>query len=286
MIPNHILIVGSPNSGKLRISDLIQSNTEVDRVESLVDKNSHCGTIHKTELTTKYYTIKLNILIDEYANCKDDESEEHKIKAMINWCDEFLSEEMEELREVLDGIIFTINVKEDSEIYINSQMDVIDKIRSKLDSNHVWPGFIAVVGSLPVGSNEDQYNSKFEEIEDKAITYGLEFINFQLRGKNEYKETQGKDRILELIESHEWSNMELIKSSTEMYESNKNEKLIQMSERLLQDDKEERTTPEHNDSLDKWFTKLTLARENAKNLSPSDREEYANEVIKELVDYI
>lgn len=63
MIPNHILILGSPNSGKLRVSKLISNDKDFPEIK---ENESHSGIIIKTSLSTKYYHIKLNILIDEY----------------------------------------------------------------------------------------------------------------------------------------------------------------------------------------------------------------------------
>mmetsp|Transcript_4746 Transcript_4746/g.5758 ORF Transcript_4746/g.5758 Transcript_4746/m.5758 type:complete len:191 (-) Transcript_4746:6402-6974(-) len=81
MIPNHVLVLGAPNTGKLRICELISSR-KLDFTS--VDSKSHSGLIFKTDLSTKYYSLRLNLLVDEYPQqrnsleCNSEEEEEEE----------------------------------------------------------------------------------------------------------------------------------------------------------------------------------------------------------------
>ncbi|KAI5955201.1 IRC6 [Candida jiufengensis] len=263
MDSNFILIVGPPNSGKLRISKLIQGIKD-DKISETREHNStdsHSGLIHKTKITTKYYTSNVDIFIDEIPSKRTPIfSEDDKINALKKWCNEFFSPEMESLVESLDGIIFTINIKDDSLEYADELLNVVHRVKTLSNEDNL----LAVVATTPKGSNgwDKRY---FDEIEDIFIEHGFEFIDFDKQGKNEYKESQGKDRIVELIECHEWRYMELIKKTN--------------SEETENEVKEEK-------SLDELLVKLNEAKEHAKHLSPAEKDKYANEVIKDIEAYI
>lgn len=275
MIPNHILILGSPNSGKLRIANLISRNEEIPQLE---DAESHSGLIIKTSLRTKYYFLKLNILIDEYLESKET-PDESKLSELHKWYQEFKSEEFGELREVLDGLMFTINMKTDSISFIGEALEIIEQIKLSLgdeESFHNWGGFIAVVGSCPV--NQVVEDGVVLEIEDMVLSHGLEFINLSTEGENEYKEKQGKDRIVELVESHDWTNLEMVKVDSKQYEANKLAKIESMKHKLI-NEKEEL-------DLDDIFKKLNLARDHALSLTQNEKDKYANKIIDEIIDFL
>ncbi|CAI5759496.1 unnamed protein product [Candida verbasci] len=269
MIPNHILIIGSPNSGKLRTTNIITKNKQID-----INNDSHSGIIVKTDITTKYYSLKLNILIDEFPECRNfNLTEDQKLIELNKWIDEFQLDEFAELREVLDGLFFTVDMK-DSINYITRILSNVERLRNILSDKLEWGGFIAIVGT---SKTEEADEDIVGEIEDVVISYGFEFINLNLEGKNEYKETVGKDRIIELIESHEWSNMDLIETSEEKYTQNKQEKLNTMTDPLIK---------EKSMELDEIFSKLAIARDNINNIPSDKRDDFANKIINEIIDYI
>ncbi|MCP8719757.1 MAG: adaptin-binding domain-containing protein [Asgard group archaeon] len=275
MIPNHILILGSPNSGKLRVSKLISNDKDFPEIK---ENESHSGIIIKTSLSTKYYHIKLNILIDEYPEERNKSvTDEEKLLELEKWFNEFKSEEFGELREVLDGLVFTVNMKADSLEFIEKALETVSEIRTSLgDEESQWDGFISIIGSTTQGELVD--DDTVEEIEDLVITHGFEFINLNTQGINEFKEKQGKDRVVELIESHEWTNMELLKVNPDQYEKNKMNKVEQMKQNLLEE--------KESMDLDVVFSKLSVAKERAEDMTQEQKEKYANEIIEEIIDFI
>lgn len=275
MIPNHILILGSPNSGKLRVSKLISNDKDFPEIK---ENESHSGIIIKTSLSTKYYHIKLNILIDEYPEERNKSvTDEEKLLDLEKWFNEFKSEEFGELREVLDGLVFTVNMKADSLEFIEKALETVSEIRTSLgDEESQWDGFISIIGSTTQGELVD--DDTVEEIEDLVITHGFEFINLNTQGINKFKEKQGKDRVVELIESHEWTNMELLKVNPDQYEKNKMNKVEQMKQNLLEE--------KESMDLDVVFSKLSVAKERAEDMTQEQKEKYANEIIEEIIDFI
>lgn len=275
MIPNHILILGSPNSGKLRVSKLISNDKDFPEIK---ENESHSGIIIKTSLSTKYYHIKLNILIDEYPEERNKSvTDEEKLLELEKWFNEFKSEEFGELREVLDGLVFTVNMKADSLEFIEKALETVSEIRTSLgDEESQWDGLISIIGSTTQGELVD--DDTVEEIEDLVITHGFEFINLNTQGINEFKEKQGKDRVVELIESHEWTNMELLKVNPDQYEKNKMNKVEQMKQNLLEE--------KESMDLDVVFSKLSVAKERAEDMTQEQKEKYANEIIEEIIDFI
>ncbi|KAI5962863.1 IRC6 [Candida margitis] len=274
MLPNHVLIIGPPNSGKLRMADLI-SKSDPASTRSGVNDDSHSGIIQMTSFSTKYYTVDLKLMIDEYPSNRNYSAYEEYIKELRDWKDEFLAEEAEELREVLDGIIFTINMNWDQSDFLPLLLNEIDDIRARVEQNGDWDGFWAVVGTVPSGESAELF--KMDGIEDEVITHGFEFINMEQSGINEHRERMGRDRLLELFETHDWTNMELIRQDQNQYHDNKLNKLKEMHTGLLD---------ENNVDLEQMFSKINLAKEKASKLPQAEREQYAKELVDEFMEFI
>ncbi|KAK6885887.1 Increased recombination centers protein 6 [Candida tropicalis] len=204
-------------------------------------------------------------------------TDEEKLLELEKWFNEFKSEEFGELREVLDGLVFTVNMRADSLEFIEKALETVSEIRTSLgDEESQWDGFISIIGSTTQGESVD--DDTVEEIEDLVITHGFEFINLNTQGINEFKEKQGKDRVVELIESHEWTNMELLKVNPDQYEKNKMNKVEQMKQNLLEE--------KESMDLDVVFSKLSVAKERAEDMTQEQKEKYANEIIEEIIDFI
>lgn len=276
MIPNHILIVGGPGSGKLRIAKLILGVSELKDVE----EDSHSGIILKTELNTKYYQSNLNIMIDEFPADRLSTTNEKKLDQLKVWCDEFKAEECKELREVLDGFIFTLNLDEDPLIGIEQQLEIIYNLKSALYEEE--EGFTDVF-FLIVGVSKEKMD--YLALEDIALQYGLEFVSLNESGTNEYKDKIGKDRIREVLENHEWKNTSNVINGS--YEENKRSKLkSEMTQSLLAEDSPDESFLEEFD-LTHIMGRLKIAKEQADEFeTKEDKEKFAQNVINDLINYI
>lgn len=274
MVPNHILILGTPHSGKLRIVKFLVPSEELE-----VGDESHSGIIIKSSLRTKYYEVDLKIFVDEYPEeRRGDISGDMKLQLLESWYSEFCQDEMKELRDAFEGLIFTINVDSTTE-EVEQSLEFLTKVTDVLKgTSDCWDGFILVVTAAD--DINVSTNLKIEEIEDLSIAAGFEFINFSQSGRNEYRETIGKDRLKEVLETHEWSNMDF--TDNIHYEKNKIQKLNNMTERLLQNDGVE---PQMNDLSD-ILRKVHGAKEHAEKLNDSQKKDYATKIVDDIMNYI
>lgn len=279
MIPNHVLLIGGPDTGKLQLSNVILNNQHIEGVE----EDSHSGLMVKTNLSTKYYNVDINLLIDEYPSERSmikDNEESLKYDYFREWYDEFISLNCKELRDVLDGIIFSINIDQDSVEYISQCIDLLNDLKDLLNREYdEWSGFFAVTGVTNTKRQVD-------EVEDIVLANGFEFIYLNEHGQNEFKDKIGKDRLLELFQSHEWKNIEFLDSETN-YKTNKMATIErnQMTEKLLNDYDED--PPDDKLDISDILTKLKLAKDKANGLNnENEKESYVNKIIDDVIDYL
>lgn len=202
MKPNHVLIVGPPHSGKLRIAQHVTGDTDT----STVEPNSHSGLIYSHIVKTKYYELAVNLLVEEYPDSRI--SHEPTLDLLLTFAEEFLSDEYSELREALDGIVLTIDPTA-SELDLEDMIPIYEKLRDLLAGADAfcvvvtpWPDLVSLEFALAV--------------EDMMNCAGLEFLNFNDAGENEFKEKLGKDRLTELFHSHEWTSMDPVRPNEAM----------------------------------------------------------------------
>lgn len=267
MIPNHILILGAPHTGKLRTVETILTRSK--KQPPLEPQESHSGLIVKTDYSTKYFSIDLNVLVDEFPDTRAEKwSEDTKLAALKKWYDEFLAEDCAELRQVLSGVFLCVNTS-GSLGYIEQCLEVLGDLRDHIGSED-GHGFIAIVGT-----NDDEADVD-EAIEDLVLVHGFEYLNLADLGYNEYKEQIGKDRLLEILDTHDWNNVD---KEDPKYEENKRTKVHEMTTGLLQED-------DKDVDLEDILLKLQIAKEEVHDLDPDQKEKYINKVISEVIDYI
>ncbi|CUM54126.1 uncharacterized protein AC631_04742 [Debaryomyces fabryi] len=282
MIPNHVLVLGAPNTGKIRICELISSR-KLDF--SSVDSKSHSGLIFKTDLSTKYYSLKLNLLVDEYPQHRDSlecdlEEEEVKINELKAWRKEFLSDGYRELREAIDGLIFCVRIDQVSSKHIEESLHVFSDVRDKLIEDRGDGLFSVVVGN----SNTRKIN---EEVEDLVIPFGFEYINLFEKGEDEFRVKIGQDRLLEIIETNEWSQMDLKKiGDPDAYNAKKRNDMSDMTRGLLNDQEGEEEILSKEIDLEEVLMKVQQAKQDVKDMDDDQKEAYTNKVIKDIIDFI
>lgn len=132
--------------------------------------------------------------------------------------------------------------------FLPNLLNEIDEIRARLEQEGNTGGFLAVVGTVPTGEGAELF--RMEAIEDEVTIHGIEFINFEKSGTNEYRERVGKDRLVELFETHDWTNMELLGEDHSKYQESKVSKLQEMQTSLLNES-------ERNIDLEQMFSKST-----------------------------
>lgn len=312
LIPNHVLILGAPRSGKIRLAQEVLSHYG-GNMEYV--SGSHSGVIERCTVSTKYYSMQLCMLIDEFT--KDELSKDERntstnspeestsskepngeskdslsdpgisepcdlndLEGLEKWLNEFKSEECEELREVIDGIFLCIDLETQTMSYIELFIGKCANIR-ELVRGGSFDLFVCVVDASKKADTL--------EAEDVAIANGYEYIKMCESGKNEFSELLGKDRLIELLEAHEWLSIDKNTRTDLHYEENKLNKLGPMVQGLLEvEDDTPGSEPKIDTTmdLDVVFRKLQLAKENAEGMDPEQKDAYTKKVILEIIDYI
>ena len=101
---NNVLIVGPPRTGKKFIAQLLSGDLD----SSTVSSKSHSGLVYQHAIETKYFKAMINLLIEEYPETRDFPPTERDLAAFV---DEIGKPEYQDLRDDLDGILFTIDLK-------------------------------------------------------------------------------------------------------------------------------------------------------------------------------
>lgn len=255
---SYVLVLGPRDSPKQDVCKLI-TGKDNDADEKIL----------RTTVATKYYSTSVNVLVDEYPE-DGDVTVGAKVVGLQEWYAEFTSDELQELRDAIEGIILCFD---DTPDHIDQCLAHVSDLRQQID------GFIVVTGSH--GDNRD-------EIEDAVISHGFEYVNLSESGYNEYKEKTGKDRLVEILETHEWSEIESTTTKTNSnYEQNKLNKVDSMTTGLLEaEESDDDGHPPPKMDLDQVFRKLQLAKDSVANLDANQKEKYVNGVIAEVLDYI
>lgn len=261
MLMSNVLILGPPSSGKIRIAQFLSNDFNTSRISS----SSHSGVVYNFDLITKYYTANLNLLIEEFPNERDDLKQplEELLKETY---EELLSENLSDFVEVFQGVIFTLDAATTSSATRTKVLDIFTKIK-ELFIDH--EAFFVVVQPESEIKKED-----VDEFEDEVILSGFEFVNFSEDGKNEYMDKLGRDRLREILESHEWAATEPM--SKERYETFKKRLAETLTQNLLTDDQV---------SLDDILLKLLLDKQKVLGMKPEERKEYVDKLVEEYLEF-
>lgn len=290
---NSVLILGAPKSGKMTAAMYIAGKADL-----IGDDISHSGYIMKANLNTKYFNLEISLLIDEFPEDGQDIKElttEQKLAGFNKWYTEFCEDEVQELREVIEGIILCIDLENDSLDYIEGVLDILDDVIDAIGDS--WEGFVVVVGMKCVTKDKNHT----DQIDDIVSLHGWEFINYIEDGKNEFNEKVGKQRLTEIFESHSWSNIDVKpkKKTAENYEKSKMDQAKDMTSGLLSQDwyggeeldgfdDLQRSTPANGADFDlsEVFRKLQVAKGNMEGMSESEKKKYASDAVQDILNFI
>lgn len=256
---NNVLIVGPPHTGKVSIAQLVTKDFD----SSSISNETHSGLVYQHTITTKYFTANINILVEEYPNSRKKTLAPGEILHYLQtFSTEFAKDEFKDLRDELDGIVFTIDLDQFKDMDLNLALQQFENVKNLFQDQDL---FYAVVGNCPNHSSE-----ALEEIEDEIIQFGFEFLDISKLGINEFKERIGKDRLLELFESHDWAALDVV-PSVNLHADNVSE----MTESLLE---------REPIAFDKLLDKIKAERERAKNFNPEEKERLVKEFVRDIMD--
>lgn len=263
MVPNNVLILGPPNTGKIRLAQFITNDLDTEP-----PSESHSGLIYACDLKTKYFSTKVNLLIEEFPDSRPAKDEE-LLKSLEEWTRSFATKEFEELREAIDGFVFTLNPSSMSSAELMNLIHAYSTIKDSVAEECFFAIFVA--------KSEDRDDSKLEVLEDECIQNGIEFVYEGDDGINEFKEKQGKDRVLEIFENHEWS--QISPSEPEEFIKRKEEKMESLTQGLLEN--------ETNDMpLDKIVNRLRLEKSKVEGMPKEEKDAYVKLVVEDLMHYL
>ncbi|KAK6594965.1 alpha and gamma adaptin binding protein p34 [Botrytis cinerea] len=182
--PRRILAVSRPDSG---LVDLLKGLTGS---APALTGDSIAGVTHDWSIKTNYYTASVPIWLDE-------------IHEPEIWCKEFLAPEAREVLTVLGAFIVCFRKPVDEaelqafKILLESVAEVV-----KEGCGYTWDGVCLAV-AMPQ-STTPYLEKSFDEWEELCQEHGFEFIDFESKGRNEYSEPMGIERLKEALEANEW----------------------------------------------------------------------------------
>lgn len=188
---------------------------------------------------------------------------------LCEWTNEFISKDYEELRDAIDGIIFTVDTTKISVLHINKLLPIYDRIRSSLPE-----GSFSVLATRGNGDHWEHY-------EDECLAYGLECVNMDDSGKiSQYNEKQGVERVVEILQTHEWSHMDGGTVDGDDYLTHKEEKMGHMTAPLLGQFEKDKMP------IDELHRRLEAERIKVRGMADHEREDYVKGIVDDLIDYI
>ncbi|OBA23371.1 increased recombination centers protein 6 [Metschnikowia bicuspidata var. bicuspidata NRRL YB-4993] len=277
MQSNNVLIIGPPHTGKIRIAQHITKDLDT----STIQPDSHSGLIYNYKLRTKYFTLDVNLLVEEYPDSRASQSS--NLTLLQTFLDEFKSPEFTELRDALDGLVFTIKSPIDDEC-LSETLALFVKMKELLEDNDI---FLVVVDFI-----DPIHKSLLDITEDEVIAHGFEYVNFHELGTNEYAEKIGKDRLVEIFHTHEWSHSDK-PMSNEAYTSRKKDKLGPMTKGLMDEENDrfqDQSLPPLNQplapmDLDVLLTKLNLDKLRAQEMNDEDKKAFIEDLVDDYMEY-
>ncbi|KAH7049345.1 alpha and gamma adaptin binding protein p34-domain-containing protein [Macrophomina phaseolina] len=162
------------------------------------DTASLAGLTHTWALTTPYYTATVPIWIDEIADA-------------AAWTAEFRKPEAREVVRAVGAWVFVF-AKDDARK--DEVRETMRGIRGVIEAGAggLWDGVCLAVGVRNkgmVGTSEkvvggDGAWGPFEEWDDEARERGFEYVDAEMKGRNEFGEMTGMARVREALEANEW----------------------------------------------------------------------------------
>ncbi|PQE15574.1 putative small nuclear ribonucleo SM D3 protein [Rutstroemia sp. NJR-2017a BBW] len=155
-----------------------------------VTADSIAGSTHDYPIKTNYYTATIPIWLDEVSEPQ-------------TWSKEFLAPEAREVLTVLGGFIVCFRKPVDeaglqeTKVLLGNVAEVV-----KEGCGYMWDGVCLAV-AMPQ-STTPCLEKSFDEWEDLCQEHGFEYIDFESKGRNEFSEPMGIERLKEALEANDW----------------------------------------------------------------------------------
>ncbi|KAI9860748.1 MAG: hypothetical protein M1813_005671 [Trichoglossum hirsutum] len=185
--PRRILVIEQPNSGVLSLLRDITGSAPTQTSET------PAGLSHALELNTAYYKASIPIWIDQIPNDSHEE-----------WTKEYLKTDAKDVLKVLGAflLVFRKPVDEDALEAVKNSLKAISTV-VKRGCGYAWDGICLAVGTAQ--SETPHLQLEFEEWEDVCREFQFEYVDSEAKGRNEFGELVGLERIREALEANDWA---------------------------------------------------------------------------------
>ncbi|RDL39671.1 Uncharacterized protein BP5553_04011 [Venustampulla echinocandica] len=186
--PRRILAVSQPESGLL---DLLKGLT--GKAPSIT-ADTIAGTTHNWPVKTSYYTATIPIWLDEISDSQV-------------WSSEFLAPEAREVLTALGAFVVCFR-KPINEAALAETKALLKHVSTvvKDGCGYSWDGACLAV-AMPQ-TITPYLEKSFEDWEDICQDFGFEFVDFESKGRNQYSEPMGIERLKQALETNDWAGNE------------------------------------------------------------------------------
>ncbi|KAF2264827.1 hypothetical protein CC78DRAFT_601138 [Lojkania enalia] len=270
--PRRILALGAPDSGVLSLlKDLTGSAPELI-------SDSTAGLSHTWSLSTRYYTANLPIWIDE-------------IPSVSEWRSEFVKPEAKEVVSVLGAWIFCFRkpVKEEDFSVIKEALQAIADVIEKVCGYGADVVCLAVAMPQSMTPYLDKSDDEWEEL---CMEFGFEFVDAEAKGKNEFGEPLGMQRIEEALKAHSWQGgdggLDFVDGDGEGFGDSFDAEELEMNMELFgmkgalheaEDEDEEAQVEE----LESMMRRMMAIKEMGESMPEAERKRFAAKAVNDLM---
>ncbi|KAK6350099.1 hypothetical protein TWF696_006346 [Orbilia brochopaga] len=201
MPERRILLVGRRDAEVLQFLESLTGSLPAHHPTSA----SHAGLTHSLPLKTQYYDATIPIWIDEIADPAAD------------WAAAYASKEASEVRQALGAIVYVFRrptTAAELADTVRGDLAGVGKVVDACGGRYGWDGVCLAI-AMPtrgVSSTAGDSNGGSKEVEktadeweDEVREFGFEFVDFEAKGRNDYGEPTGMERVKEALEANDWT---------------------------------------------------------------------------------
>lgn len=240
---------------------------------------------HEWRIETKYYSATIPIWLDE-------------LRDVNEWKSEFLKPEAKEVIEAIGAFAFCYQQTSgvNPADTITQATDAITNVINE-QLGHPGDAILLAIGVPPSKNGAAIDPDIRNELDDITIDAGFEFIDYAATGTSEYGEKQGKARLREALEAHEWAQSvdqdddDFLEDDFDQLAHEDAEASLELSglKMSLMEDRGAQISPDDTqpadvDDLDVMLGKLLAVREQSADLPEAQRRRLAARAVRELMD--
>ncbi|KAI9777852.1 MAG: hypothetical protein M1839_008529 [Geoglossum umbratile] len=189
--PRRILIIEQPDSGVL---SLLRDLTGTSPTPTT---STPAGLSHTLPLTTPYYSATIPIWIDQIPAARAPQ-----------WAAEYLTPDAADVLRALGAFVYVFRkpVDADALAVIKEGLGAVGTVVREGyggGGGGLWDGVCLAVGTRQ--SEKPGLDVGAEEWDEVCRAVGFEYVDAEARGRNEFGEPTGLERIKEALEANDWA---------------------------------------------------------------------------------